>query len=112
MRESAATWLDRIARGRASGASCEEFAAREGVRAKTLQWWVSELRRREKRAGGQKRVRASNRASSFLPVVVREERKAESPVTIELRSGHVIRVISGFDPATLLGVVETIGAAR
>lgn len=41
--------MERIERWEAGGVSLREFAEQEGVRAKTLQWWRGELRRRSQR---------------------------------------------------------------
>src|SRR5690554_2891363 len=45
---SAAEWSRRVASWRRSGLSAEEFASGKDYRAKTLAWWSSELKRRER----------------------------------------------------------------
>ena len=45
MTETARTWQKRVARWRSSGETAAVFGAREGVRANTLLWWSSKLKR-------------------------------------------------------------------
>lgn len=59
-RRSAQDWQGLVAGWRKSGESAEVFSARHGIRAKTLAWWSSELKRR-----GSKRS-----AAALVPVEV------------------------------------------
>lgn len=45
MRDARSQWADRVGRWRASGLTASEFAGREGLKASTLRWWSSTLKR-------------------------------------------------------------------
>jgi transposase-like protein len=75
-RRSAGEWLEIARTVRASGLSVKDYAAREGLVRNTLAYWVSEYGRRERGVGNEKHVVD---ATSFLPVVVRDEPRAAVP---------------------------------
>jgi hypothetical protein len=91
-RESKDAWARRIARWTKSGLSCEAFAAREGVKAKTLAWWRWSLRSTER----EENSFALAKHAAFVevtPVVVERE---EERIEVALANGRVVRVPAVF----------------
>jgi transposase len=95
-------WIERVKRWDRSGLDAAEFAQRERLKLKQLQWWSWKLRASESPP-----LSAEPR---FLPVRVVTARSmpAEAPISatttpieIALGNGRVVRVRPGFDPATL-----------
>lgn len=86
-RRKASEWKRLVEEWRASGESAEAYAARAGVRAKTLEWWSAELARRGRVKNAA--VVSPQPAVTFLPVSVR---RADS---IERTSGILARVEVG-----------------
>jgi hypothetical protein len=79
---------------------------REGYRGKTLSWWASELKRRE-------RVKASAApkvAMARVRVVRRPTERAEALAVVV--GGAEITVRHGFDAALLREIVSALGGAR
>jgi transposase len=117
-----AEWEKRVERWNKSGKSADEFAAREGLRAKQLLWWRWKLR-------AESATPKDAAPLSFLPVEVVKPKPVESkpveskpmdpkPVDpkaglalfsplmeIVLPNGRVVRVGPGFDLAALAHVL-------
>ena len=91
-------WRQVIARWKRSGLSVRAFCGAEGLNPMTFYWWRRELGRRDQPQ------------PSFLPVHVLAETTEPSPVGIEvvLANGRSVRVGAGFDPGTLVQVVELL----
>jgi hypothetical protein len=106
MKTTAAVWTERVRAWRASGLSATDFANPEGYRAKTLSWWASELKRRE-------RVKASAPPRVSMARVRVVHRRAERDESLSVVVGAArIAVRRGFDAALLREVVAALGAAR
>ena len=91
-------WRQVIARWKRSGLSVRAFCGAEGLNPMTFYWWRRELERRDQPQ------------PAFLPVRVLAEKTAPSTVGIEvvLANGRSMRVGAGFDPRTLVRVVELL----
>jgi transposase-like protein len=91
-------WRQVIARWKRSGLSVRAFCGAEGLNPMTFYWWRRELRRRDQPQ------------PAFLPVRVLAESTESSTVGIEvvLANGRSVRVSAGFDPRTLVRVVELL----
>jgi hypothetical protein len=88
-----AQWRRTLARWRKSGLTIRDFCSAEGVSEPSFYLWRRELQRRDQSA-----------APTFVPVrVVSESAPAPAVTALEIvtPSGHVVRVGSGFDAATL-----------
>jgi transposase len=95
-------WRLVLARWKRSGLSVRAFCLAEGVSVPTFYWWRRELQRRDQTK------------SAFLPVHVLVD-EAESPargLEVVLANGRCLRVGVGFDPHTLLQVVELLEGGR
>lgn len=100
-------WSEVEARGvlaawQRSGFSIERFARQRGLVPQRLYWWKRKLARPDKRT-----VTASSPA--LLPVRVTSEppRRGE-PVTVLLRTGHMLKVSHGFDEEAFARVVALL----
>lgn len=92
MRHRAEWWAERVAEVGASG-DAEAVARRHGVKASTLRWWRTELRKR-----------ARNIASPrLLPVVVKA---APPPVRVDVAEALEVLVEIGSTRMTLRGDVS------
>jgi transposase len=95
-------WAERVGRWQRSGLDAEQFAEREGVKPKRLDWWRWKLRSSSPPPPAPE--------LRFLPVHVVDSasRPPEAGVTLEvvLPNGRVVRVAPGFDPATLESVLS------
>ena len=80
-----------------SGVGIEKFARSRGLVPQRLWWWKAKL--------GFGRV--SNSAPALVPVRVTEARRGE-PVTVLLRSGHMIKVGRDFDESAFARVVALL----
>lgn len=90
-------WQELMVSWDKSGESAEVFAARHGVRAKTLVWWRSELRRR-----------GAGRGAALVPVKVVSARETSSSV-IELVLGSArLRFESGASPRHIAVVTRAV----
>ena len=108
MRTRAAEWAERVRAWRESGLSAEEFAKPGGYRAKTLQWWASELARRATPSA--KRKRRSRPVVAMARVIRRAERAED---TLAIRVGDaVIAIRRGFDAQLLREVMSVLGGGR
>lgn len=93
-------WRQMVARWKSSGLSARAFCRAEGINEPMFYWWRREFIRRDE----------SGAKPAFLPVQVVVE-KPESPtgsVEIVLANGRRVRVGVGFDPQTLVRVVELL----
>ena len=100
-----AEWSERVRKLERSGLEIAEFARREGLKPKQLSWWRWKL-------GSTKRPATPTEIEPrFLPVrvVASAPSHVPAPIEIALSNGRVVRVLPGFDPATLERVL-TIAA--
>ena len=95
-------WRSVLARWKRSGLSVRTFCRAEGLNQGTFYWWRRELNRR-----GQPQP-------AFLPVRIQPEPAGPSSGHIEvvLANGRSVRVGAGFDPQTLVRVVELLKGGR
>lgn len=106
-----ARWSEVDARGvleswRRSGLSLERFAKQRGFVAQRLRWWKAKFARTDNAltAGVTAGVTAA-----LLPVRVSAERgRRGEPVTVLLRTGHVIKVAHDFDEHAFSRVVALL----
>lgn len=91
-------WRQVLARWKRSGLSVRAFCEAEGLNSMTVYWWRRELARRDQSR------------PAFLPVRVLAEATEPSTIGIEvvLANGRSVRVGAGFDPRTLVRVVELL----
>jgi len=101
-------WSEVEARGvleawRRSGMSLERFATQRGFVSQRLRWWKTKFARAEK----------ADAMPALLPVRVSEEtaRRGE-PVTVLLRTGHMLKVSHGFDEDAFARVVALLEGSR
>lgn len=110
-------WRRILARQRQSGLTAADFCRRGEIKPSALSWWARELRER----GGERSEAAEKKSppkkappSAFVRVKVVEAAPhaagAEAGVEVVTRSGHVLRLRSGFDPATLRRAVAALEA--
>jgi len=107
------TWTKRIEQWKASGLSAKEFAAKLGVRARTLSWWGWNLSRRSRSRLARKRAVAITRtapAPSLSPLTFVEMSSpvATEPLEVVLPTSHRIRVRPGFDDTTLNRLLDVL----
>lgn len=111
-RRTASEWAKVVDRWRTSGSGLEEFASSEGVRPATLAWWSSELKRRSAKpkteAAEARRRRGSTPAFTELRVVAGRADATPGSIEIHGRSGLVVRVHGGVDPALLVNVLRAV----
>jgi len=90
-----AEWIELVRRCERSGLEVAQFARREGIKAKQLYWWRWRLR-----SSGEL---LAPREPEFLPVRVvgSPAPLPGTPIEIALPNGRLVRVVPGFDPATL-----------
>src|SRR3954470_19387089 len=91
-------WRQVVARWKRSGLGVPAFCRREGLNQATFYWWRWELKRRDQPK------------PAFLPVRVLVE-KPEPPaggIEVVLANGRCLRVAAGFDPRTLVQLVELL----
>ena len=104
-------WSEVEARGvleawRRSGLPLEHFARQRGFVAQRLRWWKSKFARAEK-------ALAVAKMPALLPVRVSEEApKRGEPVTVLLRTGHMLKVSHGFDEDAFARVVSLLEGNR
>jgi hypothetical protein len=104
-------WSEVEARGvldawRRSGMSLESFAKQRGFVGQRLRWWKAKFARSEKAV-------AVAPMPALLPVRVSEggPRRGE-PVTVLLRTGHMLKVSHGFDESAFARVVALLESGR
>jgi len=95
MRATRAQWAERVRRWRASGRTAREFAAREGLHPRTLQWWSSALRRAPK-------------PPAFIELSVPVAPTTPARIEVVVREGVRIVVSGGFDAELLRQVVAAL----
>jgi hypothetical protein len=86
-----------------SGLSIEKFARSRGLTPQRLYWWKKKLCIRADRSTGA--------TPALLPVRVTEshpEARRGEPVTVLLRSGHILKVGRDFDETAFARVVELL----
>ena len=104
MTETAKTWQKRIARWKASGETAAAFGAREGVRANTLLWWSSKLKRE---------AVASSESIRLVQLVRAPSSSRGSGVIVDLPDVRArVMVEPGFDRETLGVVLEMLRLER
>jgi hypothetical protein len=102
-----ARWSEVDARGvleswRRSGLSLERFAKQRGFVAQRLRWWKAKFARTDN-------ALAAGVTAALLPVRVSAERgRRGEPVTVLLRTGHVIKVAHDFDEHAFARVVALL----
>ena len=106
-------WRQRVARWRKSGLTQAAFGAREGIKPWDLSRWIHQLGLEEGKRPARTcddEVPRRKRPAAFVPVRVVEAAPLADPILVEvvIRSGHVLRLPPGFDPATLRRAVETL----
>jgi hypothetical protein len=87
-----------------SGMPLERFARERGITPQRIYWWKKKLEAKDE---------GKSNALALLPVSVpapAEPRRGE-PVTVLLRSGHMIKVARGFDEEAFARVVEILERA-
>lgn len=101
-RRSRAEWTKLVAEAQASGLTQCGFAEARGLSAQTLSWWVSRLRRENRRD------------AKLVAVDVVEDAAAEfQAIRVELRGDRTLVVPANFDATALRRLVvslEEIGA--
>lgn len=104
-------WSEVEARGvleawRRSGMPLERFAKQRGIVGQRLRWWKAKFERSEK-------ALAVGSMPALLPVRVSEggSRRGE-PVTVLLRTGHMLKVSHGFDESAFARVVALLESGR
>jgi transposase len=102
-----ADWARRVARWEKSGLTRSEFAAREGVKATTLGWWRSALRR----AAAEPITALVPQAMSFVEVASVGVEATHERIEVELRNGRVVRVPASFDEDALRRVLAVAEGA-
>ena len=99
-------WSEVEARGvleawRRSGLSLERYANQRGLVPQRLRWWKWKLER-------EGASRGIDVAPALLPVRVTEPARRGEPVTVLLRSGHMLKVSHGFDEDAFARVVALL----
>lgn len=104
-------WSEVEARGvleawRRSGLPLERYAKQRGFVGQRLRWWRAKFARAEKDL-------AVSSMPALLPVRMREETpKRGEPVTVLLRTGHMLKVSHGFDEDAFARVVALLESGR
>lgn len=100
-------WSEVEARGvlealRRSGLPLERFARQRGIVPQRLYWWRQKLSAIDKQA-------ALTATPAILPVrVTAEAARRGEPVTVLLRTGHMLKVSHGFDEVAFARVVSLL----
>ena len=99
-------WAARVEAWKKSGVSLREYAEREGLKPRSLQWWSWKLR---SKPNARKRTRA--RRVGFVelqaPAAAAAERES---FELTFPSGHVLRIPIGVDEDTMMSLVTTVGS--
>lgn len=105
-------WRRVLALQAQSGLSKADFCRREvTVKESALSWWARELKERDRPPRSPKaRSKRKTPRDAFVPVRVIQVAPVDTASTLEVvtRSGLVIRLKPGFDPATLRSVVAAL----
>jgi len=101
-------WSEVEARGvleawRRSGLSVQRFATERGIVPQRLRWWKMKFEAAENAIG-------VSAVAAVLPVRVSAEtlRNRGEPVTVLLRTGHMLKVSHGFDETAFARVVALL----
>lgn len=100
-------WSEVEARGmleawKRSGLPLERFAKERGLVGQRLRWWRKKLNRQE-------RARAAGPVPALLPLrMAQEPARRGEPVTVLLRTGHMLKVSHGFDEDAFARVVAIL----
>ena len=102
-------WSEVEARGvlgawQKSGMSIERFARQRGFTPQRLYWWKRKLGISTK--SGVPAI--SSTSPALLPVQMRTEARRGEPVTVLLRTGHLLKVSHGFDEEAFVRVVSLL----
>ncbi|MBX3196642.1 MAG: hypothetical protein KF850_10110 [Labilithrix sp.] len=100
-------WSEVEARGvlealKRSGLPLERFAKDRGLVAQRLRWWKKKFSRQARAAA------ALAKTPPLLPVRVTEAPRRGEPVTVLLRTGHMLKVSHGFDEDAFARVVALL----
>jgi hypothetical protein len=100
-------WSEVEARGvleawRRSGLPLERYARQRGLVPQRLYWWKRKL--------ADKKESRALAALALLPVRVTSEPRRGEPVTVLLRTGHMLKVSHGFDEDAFARVVALLEA--
>lgn len=104
-------WSEIEARGvleawRRSGLSLEGYAKQRGFVSQRLRWWKAKFVRAEKGL-------AVSATPALLPVrLSAEQARRGEPVTVLLRTGHMLKVSHGFDEDAFSRVVALLEGNR
>jgi transposase-like protein len=102
-------WRDVVRQWRQSGSSIAAFCAAHGLPVSSFYAWRRTIAQRDERATGQaKSAASSGELPAFVPVRVTPAAAAPA-LEVVIGPGRVIRVLPGFDAATLrhlLAVLE------
>ena len=101
-------WSEVEARGvleawRRSGLPLQRFAAQRGFVPQRLRWWKYKLARAA--------TATDVVAPALLPVRLKEPPRRGEPVTVLLRTGHMLKVSHGFDEDAFARVVALLEGA-
>ncbi|HEX8011341.1 MAG TPA: hypothetical protein VF814_10450 [Casimicrobiaceae bacterium] len=108
MSDTKITWRRRVASWRASGLTADEFAAAHGLKAPTLRWWASQLKREER----------SHESPLVESPLVRMARVIRAPAPPVARGAVIVDVLdararvtveTGVERATLDAVFGALG---
>ncbi len=99
-------WSEVEARGvlaawRKSGLSIDRFAQQRALTPQRLYWWKRKL-------GIASKSEASAAPLALLPVQVRPDARRGEPVTVLLRTGHMLKVSHGFDEVAFSRVISLL----
>ena len=102
-------WSEHEARGvlsawRKSGLTLERFSRDRGLTPQLMSWW------RDKLEGKPTALARTQSSLALLPVKVTESApsKRGEPVAVYLRSGHIVKVVRGFDEDAFARVVALL----
>lgn len=112
-------WSARVARWKESGLTAAEFGAREGISARSLEWWRWRLASKSEapkqalvRRSAAARPKASARTISPLTFIEMTATTQGAPLEVVLPSSIRIQVRPGFDVATLTRLLDVLQARR
>jgi hypothetical protein len=106
MKSTKNEWAARVEAWKMSGVSVREYAEREGLKPRSLQWWSWKLR---SKASAPRRTRA--RRVGFVELQASPAAAAErESVELTFPSGHVLRIPIGMDEDTMMSLVTTVGS--
>jgi hypothetical protein len=88
-----AAWRKHFLRQPVSGRSIRDYCQEHGLAESSFHFWRSEIARRDQEFG-------ERGEPAFMPVTVQRE-APPSAIELVLASGHVVRVMPGFDTQTL-----------